>query len=532
MTDYLMLKKSAEDEGKWNELFDRFTDTSKQFERLKTLKTKGIPDDTRTLLVAGLDIFLDCLSDVVKTCTDHLNKPNVSSLFGLLDTKSLDDVTGRLINAQAKLASVRTDGSLEIVGSTAGNVVDGKEIVAENLETSKKTDAILQRDEDKAETVSLRSHCQFTEIHGIAEILFLTSQRNPKTRKWIIDQMVGSIVNQENPKNIVWLRGEAGTGKSVIAGCVAFALEKEGVLAASFFCQHDNKLRDNISALIQTLCFELALKEPSYRKALITSLENSKFKDKTNHSVRDLVAMFIAIPFKDWPNETPCAIVIDALDELVDHSDVSLVLDAFQSLKQRQQLVKVFLTSRPDVAVGLKEKKNYEIEEFEVEAEANKEDILIFTRDRLKEMLDGLGVSVKDFESLVATLAKASNGLFIWITLVLGNVGGFEKFGTSEEGAMETLEIVLDSGRDGKEAGKQLVERLQQSAKLDLNSLYCRALFKAYPTNELVVDFKNCVGVVLLAQVPLSTEAIYQLFLHSTDEAFKSTRLSDSCRRS
>ncbi|KAJ3018745.1 UNVERIFIED_CONTAM: hypothetical protein HDU68_010993, partial [Siphonaria sp. JEL0065] len=67
-------------------------------------------------------------------------------------------------------------------------------------------------------------------------------------------------------------------------------------------------------------------------------------------------------------------------------------------------------------------------------------------------------------------------------------------------------------------AGKQLVERLQQSAALDLNSLYCRALFKAYPANELVVDFKNCVGVILLARVPLSTEAIYELLQHLTNE--------------
>ncbi|KAJ3005569.1 UNVERIFIED_CONTAM: hypothetical protein HDU68_004564, partial [Siphonaria sp. JEL0065] len=524
-----MIKKSAEDEVKWNELIDCFTDASKQFERLKTFKTK-VPDDTRTLLVVGLDIFLDCLIEFVETCTDHLNKPSMSSLFGSSDTKSLDDVTVRLINAQAKLGSVRTDGVLEIVVSTAGNLVDVKEIAAENLETSK--NAIPQIDEDNAETAALRSHCQFTEIHGIAEFSFLASKRNPKTSGWIIDQMVGSIVNQKNPKNIVWLRGEAGTGKSVIAGCVAFELEKEGVLGASFFCQHDNKLRDNISALIQTLCFELALKEPSYRKALITSLENSKFKDKTNHSVRNLVALFIATPFQDWPNETPCAIVIDALDELVDHADVSLVLDAFQSLKQGQKPVKVFVTSRPDVVVGAKRNKLFEIEVLDVEAKENKDDVRIFTQDRLLEMRDSL-VDPKAmdtvFDKLVETLVEGASGLFVWITLVLGNVRSSDKFVVTEENGFdvigEALEEVTSPSGESKETGKQLVERLQQSVKLDLQSLYCRVLFKAYTNKDDIVRFKTCVGVVLLAQVPLSADAIHQILLSMVGLDTKLTKI-------
>ncbi|KAI9325358.1 hypothetical protein BDR26DRAFT_193655 [Obelidium mucronatum] len=229
----------------------------------------------------------------------------------------------------------------------------------------------------------------------------------------------------------------------------------------------------------------------AFRKSLVKSLEDSKFKDKTTPTTNDLVTIFILNPFRDWPSDKPCAIIIDALDELWDHDNASSVLDAFQSLNKP---VKLFLTSRPDVTVSIKGKKQFEIETFDVESDANKEDIRIFTHDRLAELTeDLLDVSSQDFEKIVNTLAEASKGLFIWITLVLGNVSGTEKFSATEDETLEAVEEILGEGEgtDVKETGKQLLERLEQSATLDLQSLYCRALFKAYPTSQLSGDFQN-----------------------------------------
>ncbi|KAJ3011772.1 UNVERIFIED_CONTAM: hypothetical protein HDU68_001533, partial [Siphonaria sp. JEL0065] len=73
-----------------------------------------------------------------------------------------------------------------------------------------------------------------------------------------------------------------------------------------------------------------------------------------------------------------------------------------------------------------------------------------------------------------------------------------------------------------KETGEQIVARLQESASLDLNSLYCRALFKAYTTDQLVYDFKTCVGVVLESQIPLTVDAIHQIL----EKSLKDNKLS------
>ncbi|KAJ3021306.1 UNVERIFIED_CONTAM: hypothetical protein HDU68_009696 [Siphonaria sp. JEL0065] len=514
---YKLARDTVEEEAKFKNLVDRFAAGSSQLNRLKSLKTNGIPLEMRTFLAKSLDKYLYCLVDVVKLYLDHLEtSTRVQSAILGTNSKKLDEINVRLDEAQADLSRVGLTGSLAILVSVTAVAAGIKTDTVENLSVTKTLlsevqalNAKLNDDKLSKDLAVLRGYLQYTEIHGIAEISSLTGKRNPNTRGWIIDRMMRSILNSETSNKIVWLFGEAGTGKSVISGCVAEELSNKGLLAASFFCQHDNKLRDNTSAMIQTLCYELASKNENYRKRLVTSLLDSKFKDKFDPTVRDLISIFIDTPFQDWPANVPCVIAIDALDELGDHSSVSSILEAFHRLKKP---VKLFLTSRPDVVVNLKGKTLYEVEEFDVDSDANKEDIRIFTRDRLNEMVNGLGVSNEDLEALVSTLSVASSGLFIWITLVLGNVGGSDRFeASSEEGVVEVFEAWEHTTR------QQLVERLQQSATLDLQSLYCRALFKAYPTLEFVADFKSSVGVILDALVPLSPDAISQILLQSLE---------------
>ncbi|KAI9333854.1 WD40-repeat-containing domain protein [Obelidium mucronatum] len=503
---YRLAKTASETETQYQTLIHRFLKSCKEIHRLQSLNTKGIPPETRQLLADGLNAYIDCLADVAILCVEYFEKPANQIATTIINSPNnllkLQEINTRLDTTQQTLARVKLDGTLEILVSTASNIITVQATTTKTLEATEKiltavenvheklAEAAVEKDLD-----NLRSHCQYTEIHSVGEIAALSRKRNPRTRGWIIDRMVAAIVDSSSDavaaKRVVWLRGEAGTGKSVISGCVAAELGNRGVLAASFFCQHDNKLRDCTAALIQTLSYELATKDPNFRKSLVKSLQDSKFKEKTRPTIHDLITLFILNPFTNWPAETPCAIVLDALDELMDHENIGLVLDAFQSLNK--PAVKLFVTSRPDVSVSIKGRKQFGIEAFDVESASNKEDIRIFTRDRLQEMTEDLvDVTSQEFENMVEMLSAASNGLFIWITLVLGNVSGAEGFSVSEEDALEVVEDVLgDDESDGKETGKQLLQRLEQSASLDLNS------------------FQG--GTILEAKVPLSMDSVTRL---------------------
>ncbi|KAI9310777.1 hypothetical protein BDR26DRAFT_946291 [Obelidium mucronatum] len=370
-----------------------------------------------------------------------------SSLFGGT-SKTLDDLNKRLDAANADLGCVKQDGTLEVLVAVAERVQDLHAGQAELLE-----DVAEIKQDGKAHTAKLDE---------VVEHIAATSQDRDYHTLRELCRFTEIHITDERGKNIVWLLGEAGTGKSVIAGCVANALAEKGVLAASFFCQHTNKLRDSVASMIQTLGYELASKYPGYRKALIKSLQDAKFRDSTIVSIRQQLEYFFINPFNACPAPPGCVIVLDALDELLDHKSVEEVLRVFKSLKTP---IKLFITSRPDVAIPRTGTNDFGIEYFD------------------------------------------ADGLFIWITLVLGNVHGVDRHLMKEEVTTEVIEDVWGKSVS-IESTKELVLRLEQAASMDLHSLYCQGLYKAYKTDEAAYDFKVTIGIILHAKVPLSLAVI------------------------
>ncbi|KAI9337827.1 hypothetical protein BDR26DRAFT_450077 [Obelidium mucronatum] len=525
----MVVKAGVEQAAEFHELSAQFLYGSTEIHRLMALKAKAIPLETSQLLSKGIDSFISCLIDVAGAYLDYFNAGQSGTLFSGT-SKTLADLNERLDAANADLRRVKQDGALEVLVAVAEDVGDiKKDFEANNAKLDQVVTAVGQiaatsQDQD---CHTLRKLCKFTDLHSVGEIQMLSDKRHPGTRDWIIDRMVTSITDDDG-KSIVWLRGVVGTGKSVIAGCVAKALADKGVLAASFFCQHSNKLRDTLSSLIQTLGYELAGKYPSYCKELIKSLQDSKFQDSTIVSIRKQLELFFINPFNACPFLPNCVIVIDALDELVDHVDqksLEAVLKTFKSLKTP---IKLFITSQPDVAIPRTGARDFRIEYFDVDSVENIEDIRLFTRDRVAELVGGLAfegridVDANDVANLVAKLSEAnlvaklseaSNGLFIWITLVLGNVHGVDRHLMKEEVATEIIEDVWGESTS-IEFTKELLLRLEQAASIDLHSLYCQALWKAYKTDEAANDFKLTIGIILYAKVPLSLVSLMSLVEH------------------
>ncbi|KAF8338810.1 uncharacterized protein EI90DRAFT_2908151, partial [Cantharellus anzutake] len=72
----------------------------------------------------------------------------------------------------------------------------------------------------------------------------------------------------------VWLRGSPGTGKTAISLSVASTLEKEGVLAASFFWDKNQKETglDSLDKFPSTLARQLAIFSGDFKISLVKRL--------------------------------------------------------------------------------------------------------------------------------------------------------------------------------------------------------------------------------------------------------------------
>ncbi|KAJ3070517.1 hypothetical protein HDU98_006488 [Podochytrium sp. JEL0797] len=169
------------------------------------------------------------------------------------------------------------------------------------------------------------------------------------------------------------------------------------------------------------------------------------------------------------------------------------------------------------------DKTRYNIQEFDLDCDKNKKDILTYAVDRLSNLLPN--VNEARLQSLASKLSDSSKGLFIWIVLVLGDIAAVDdgKLHVTKKAQLKSLRrvVVVGGGRGGGiEEDNALILRLEQSAALDLQELYCRALQTACRRvegggvtvdEEAVLRLKISLGFCLVAKEPISMESIGKL---------------------
>ena len=89
----------------------------------------------------------------------------------------------------------------------------------------------------------------------------LVDARSAGTRKWLLDKIndwACEPYDSANTKQVFWLLAHAGAGKSVVAACATTVFEKEKILAASFFCKHDDQDRRSPASLVVSIAYQLS----------------------------------------------------------------------------------------------------------------------------------------------------------------------------------------------------------------------------------------------------------------------------------
>lgn len=125
----------------------------------------------------------------------------------------------------------------------------------------------------------------------------------------------------DEPKQIMWLSGPAGSGKTAIAGSVAETCKKEGLLAGTFFfssfsgSEDRHSKRGVVSTLAHHLAGHPALHE--YKDQLLAAIERQP--DIFHKCLSDQAQYLLIEPFRevkervDWPR----GIMLDGLDEVL-----------------------------------------------------------------------------------------------------------------------------------------------------------------------------------------------------------------------
>ena len=304
-----------------------------------------------------------------------------------------------------------------------------------------------------------------------------------KTREKILADLVAWAADTEDT-SIYWLNGMAGTGKTTIAFTFCQILDNIEILGASFFCSHLDTDSSNADLIFPTLAYELAGHSTAASNALLDVLKMDR--NMGHKSMRDQFMNLIVTPTKaaskGISTPRPLIIVIDALDECANQSDVSDVLTIIRKYSPILPL-KFFITSRPEREIQnvFRQEGTSRYSKFilhEIEKDIVSADIAIYAREELATIAKGrmtwTPISGWPPEDRLNTLVRLSGTLFIYAATACKYVGG----GGSIVERLEDVTTYVSPNSPNSETSA-------------LDDLYGRILFAAFEWAKRM-KFRRC----------------------------------------
>jgi len=186
------------------------------------------------------------------------------------------------------------------------------------------------------------------------------------TRDGILAE-IRTWADQQDQRNIFWLNGLAGTGKSTIARTVAREYDEQDRLAASFFFSRGGGDISHAGKLFPSLACQLADKSPPLKQYICEAI--AKDRKIATKALRDQWLHLIIKPLSrlDPSSSSPLIIVVDALDECEDDNNVKMIIQLFAGVRSLNNVqVRIFMMSRPEVPIrhGFSRVSNSEHQDF------------------------------------------------------------------------------------------------------------------------------------------------------------------------
>jgi hypothetical protein len=172
------------------------------------------------------------------------------------------------------------------------------------------------------------------------------------TRVDLLDS-IAQWMSDPTGKQLYWLTGVAGTGKTTVAQSVAGMAKKLDMLGATFLFSHASEDRRDYRRVIPTLAYQLA-RDPRLRSGVVAAVNADKAIAMTSTSIQARHLLFDVLQRLSSSPPSCMLIVLDALDECNKDAQkmrggdlIPVLVTGLRSVP----FVKVFLTSRPEPSI-------------------------------------------------------------------------------------------------------------------------------------------------------------------------------------
>ncbi len=190
----------------------------------------------------------------------------------------------------------------------------------------------------KWDAITKETRLQRREIHD-------TSVKG--TGAWLLqEESYKAWIHQEKP--LLWMRGNAGIGKSFLAQTVLKELEsspKDRNPFAYFFFRGETDNLKHFTQALYSLSFQLAEMDAKYAEQLANEVSDST--EQPDPWKRLFAERF------DSKSDGHAYLILDGVDEMNDADEVKEMIKCLEEITKDNLNIHVLLTSRPDISAEL-----------------------------------------------------------------------------------------------------------------------------------------------------------------------------------
>jgi len=313
-------------------------------------------------------------------------------------------------------------------------------------------------------------------------------------------------VSRQDGRNIFWLNGLAGTGKSTIARTVAREYYDQKRLGASFFFSRGGGDVSHAGKFFTSLALQLAATSPSLKHHICEAVaENSHI---AHQSLRDQWRQLILQPLLRTTVRHPSlVIVVDALDECDGANDVRTILQLFAEVGTLNRVrLQVFLTSRPEIPIryGFYQVPDSAHQDFilhSISPQVINHDIFLFFEHKFNilKQEQRLAEDWPGHQNIRALVQKAA-GLFIWAATAY-------RFVCEGRYAKRRLSRLLEGSNSPTKPERRLDEIYLTVLKSSISQDY-----EEEEKAELCDALRTTLGTIAILFAPLSLLSLGRLF--------------------
>ena len=180
-----------------------------------------------------------------------------------------------------------------------------------------------------------------------SDIAFFAGRHHKDTRQWLFDDFDKWFSDPGDSRAYVLL-GDAGVGKSVIAGALAQRMKKAGRLGAVYFCRHYDGTRNDPRNLLGTIACQLCNCNRQYSKIMGGEVGVRMMIANSNLGVQELCTKLLEEPLSKCSPFQRKLVIIDALDETEYKSRKDFICLIKERFPRLPEWLVFFITSRPE----------------------------------------------------------------------------------------------------------------------------------------------------------------------------------------